>query len=386
MTDTTESKPHPDLYAALKTSARTLQKEQLLLFTAMLGFVSMALLVSNVNVSDYTELVNTHIGLRQFMACILAAGAFHAPKNNWFARVQTTLFRWRPLRKSPKSGLYTISIRSGKILAALLVLMYADARINPYVKPLSVKHAYEFVQTVLSCSALTVGVLAGAGLWSGVVQQDPRDSKMPKCDLMAFDIKQAAVTVTESVIAVYGIYLPVKAIVGHADSTFAYCLTEGFCALLFGLMHEQEGLAYVALASFAGLIYNQSFRRTGTLLAPILTHYLVNRAHFSDINFTSGLPDWLRLHMAPFVNPEHVGMHFTYPHSVIKHDCTSPATSQTLAGLVAQRLLSFNSADQDPTTSNDFTSIFRACNLPPSVAPSSSSSVHNKKHDKTKSN
>ncbi len=57
-------------------------------------------------------------------------------------------------------------------------------------------------------------------------------------------------------------------------------------ALLFGLTHFQGGLAYVTLASIAGLFYGLVFQRAG-LPGAVLTHFLVNLTHFCLFSYPS---------------------------------------------------------------------------------------------------
>ncbi len=51
-------------------------------------------------------------------------------------------------------------------------------------------------------------------------------------------------------------------------------------ALLFGAAHFKGGMAYVALASVAGLFYGYAYARSERLLAPMLVHFGLNLVHF----------------------------------------------------------------------------------------------------------
>jgi membrane protease YdiL (CAAX protease family) len=51
-------------------------------------------------------------------------------------------------------------------------------------------------------------------------------------------------------------------------------------ALLFGLMHFQGGIAYIAFATIAGLFYGYAYHRTGRLESAIAVHFLLNLCHF----------------------------------------------------------------------------------------------------------
>lgn len=57
-------------------------------------------------------------------------------------------------------------------------------------------------------------------------------------------------------------------------------LALGLAAVLFGLAHAAGGVAYVALATVAGLGYGWIYRRTRSIEAPILAHFTLNTVHF----------------------------------------------------------------------------------------------------------
>lgn len=50
--------------------------------------------------------------------------------------------------------------------------------------------------------------------------------------------------------------------------------------ILFGLAHFAGGLEYVILATVAGILYGYTYKITGRIEAPIITHLLLNSAHF----------------------------------------------------------------------------------------------------------
>jgi membrane protease YdiL (CAAX protease family) len=50
--------------------------------------------------------------------------------------------------------------------------------------------------------------------------------------------------------------------------------------VLFGLAHAGSGLAYIGLASLAGLAYAAVYARTRRTEAAVLTHFLLNATHF----------------------------------------------------------------------------------------------------------
>ncbi len=51
-------------------------------------------------------------------------------------------------------------------------------------------------------------------------------------------------------------------------------------AILFGLAHFAGGFEYVILATGAGLLYGYTYKITGRIEAPIITHLVLNSAHF----------------------------------------------------------------------------------------------------------
>lgn len=57
-------------------------------------------------------------------------------------------------------------------------------------------------------------------------------------------------------------------------------LALAVAAMLFGVAHAAGGIAYVALATLAGLGYGWVFQRTGRIEASILTHFALNATHF----------------------------------------------------------------------------------------------------------
>ncbi len=51
-------------------------------------------------------------------------------------------------------------------------------------------------------------------------------------------------------------------------------------AILFGLAHFAGGFEYIILATVAGILYGYTYKITGRIEAPIITHLLLNSAHF----------------------------------------------------------------------------------------------------------
>jgi membrane protease YdiL (CAAX protease family) len=61
---------------------------------------------------------------------------------------------------------------------------------------------------------------------------------------------------------------------------FGVCASVLIAALLFGLAHYAGGTVYVVLATVAGIGYGWVYQHTGRIEASILTHFLLNCAHF----------------------------------------------------------------------------------------------------------
>jgi len=51
-------------------------------------------------------------------------------------------------------------------------------------------------------------------------------------------------------------------------------------ALIFGVLHFQGGLIYIALSTIAGLFYGYTYHKTGKLFSSMLVHFGVNFTHF----------------------------------------------------------------------------------------------------------
>jgi len=49
---------------------------------------------------------------------------------------------------------------------------------------------------------------------------------------------------------------------------------------IFGLAHFSGGIYYVLLSSLAGILYGYTYKITGRIEAPIITHFILNAGHF----------------------------------------------------------------------------------------------------------
>jgi membrane protease YdiL (CAAX protease family) len=50
--------------------------------------------------------------------------------------------------------------------------------------------------------------------------------------------------------------------------------------IVFGIAHFGGGIYYVLLSSLAGILYGYTYKFTGRIEAPIITHFLLNAGHF----------------------------------------------------------------------------------------------------------
>lgn len=50
--------------------------------------------------------------------------------------------------------------------------------------------------------------------------------------------------------------------------------------VIFGIAHFAGGIYYVLLSSLAGILYGYTYKITGRIEAPIITHFLLNAGHF----------------------------------------------------------------------------------------------------------
>ena len=133
MADYSDLKLPNALFELLKKTATKLHEQQLLFYTGMAGFISLALLTPHNSTLSMTELIHTRIGLHQLMVCLLMMHLHHSLKDSVFSAYLPPVFRWRTIQKSPKSKPYRIRIYPGKIIVATaLILLVMDGTIKNY--------------------------------------------------------------------------------------------------------------------------------------------------------------------------------------------------------------------------------------------------------------
>jgi len=60
--------------------------------------------------------------------------------------------------------------------------------------------------------------------------------------------------------------------------------------ILFGIAHFGGGLSYVLLSSLAGILYGYTYKVSGKIEAPIITHFLLNAGHFLIFTYPYSAP------------------------------------------------------------------------------------------------
>lgn len=64
------------------------------------------------------------------------------------------------------------------------------------------------------------------------------------------------------------------------NGTYSAHIAVMVAGVLFGMAHFGGGIYYVFLASLAGVLYGYTYKITGRIEAPIITHFLLNAGHF----------------------------------------------------------------------------------------------------------
>ena len=140
----------------------------------------------------------------------------------------------------------------------------------------------EFFATLrksLPLIALTIGSVLGTALVLGVVKPD---FKIPD-SIFAFIIINLFFTCAAEEAFFRGL-LQEKLSLKLATKKHGEKFAIAFSALLFGVAHLGGGLAYMALATIAGLGYACIYSATKRIEAPIVAHFLFNLVHF--VGFT----------------------------------------------------------------------------------------------------
>lgn len=135
------------------------------------------------------------------------------------------------------------------------------------------------LKKALPLMALTVGVVLGTALVLGIVKPD---FKIPDSILSFIVINLFFTCIAEE--AFFRGLLQEKLSVKLASKQHGEKVAIACSALLFGLVHFGGGLAFMALATIAGLGYACIYSATKRIEAPIVAHFLFNLVHF--VGFT----------------------------------------------------------------------------------------------------
>lgn len=135
------------------------------------------------------------------------------------------------------------------------------------------------LKKALPLMALTVGVVLGTALVLGIVKPD---FKIPDSILSFIVINLFFTCIAEE--AFFRGLLQEKLSVKLASKQYGEKVAIACSALLFGLVHFGGGLAFMALATIAGLGYACIYSATKRIEAPIVAHFLFNLVHF--VGFT----------------------------------------------------------------------------------------------------
>lgn len=66
----------------------------------------------------------------------------------------------------------------------------------------------------------------------------------------------------------------------NLNGQYAGHLSVIIAGVLFGIAHFGGGIYYVLLSSLSGILYGYTYKATGRIEAPIMTHFLLNAGHF----------------------------------------------------------------------------------------------------------
>lgn len=168
---------------------------------------------------------------------------------------------------------YTLYANFDKAAVGLVLLAFFCKRSTTWV---DFNHA---LRKALPLVVLTVGGVLGTALVLGIVKPD---FKIPDSIVSFIVINLFFTCVAEE--AFFRGLLQEKLSVILSSKQYGEKCAIACSALLFGLVHLGGGLAYMALATIAGLGYACIYSATKRIEAPIVAHFLFNLVHF--VGFT----------------------------------------------------------------------------------------------------
>ena len=75
-------------------------------------------------------------------------------------------------------------------------------------------------------------------------------------------------------------FIQKKLKLSFSKTKYGVIFSIAISSILFGLAHYKGGMSYIGLSTLAGAFYGYSYEKTDFIEAPILTHFLLNLAHF----------------------------------------------------------------------------------------------------------
>jgi CAAX protease family protein len=176
----------------------------------------------------------------------------------------------RGLVLSPGSAPYDIWLNFDKTVAGLLVLTLCYRGL--------IRTRGELITALKRAATpavLTLAVLLSLSLWAGYVRWAP---KYPSLFWVWGAVNLLSTCMSEEAFFRGFIQKELSKALGHLRYGAAVALA--ISAILFGIAHLAGGLAYVGLASVAGVGYGLVFQRTQRVEMSILTHFCLNAVHF----------------------------------------------------------------------------------------------------------
>lgn len=229
---------------------------------ALAVFVSVAYAATKVEVTPIVRAVLTSIAA--VLALLLAVHALPGFNN---LRILDNV------NLSADSVPYTLYANFDKAAVGLVLLAFFCNRSASWAEFFAtLKKSFPLI-------ALTVGSVLGTALVLGVVKPD---FKIHDSIVSFIFINLFFTCVAEE--AFFRGLLQEKLSLKLAHKKHGEKVTVAFSALLFGVVHLGGGIAYMALATIAGLGYACIYSATKRIEAPIIAHFLFNLVHF--VGFT----------------------------------------------------------------------------------------------------
>lgn len=171
---------------------------------------------------------------------------------------------------------YTMYHNFDKVMAALII--YAFSKLLIFEKPFNLK---TLRQTFLIFIMCLIVIMPIAILSDYVVF----DLKFPGIFLLWAVNNLLFVCFSEEVIFRGGLQ---KTLMNTLpDRKIFKILSICIAAIIFGLSHYYGGLAYICLATLAGIFYGYAYYKTGKIFCSMLVHFALNTTHFLVFTYPS---------------------------------------------------------------------------------------------------